>query len=89
LKRPLWYVADVPYLFWHPDELEPNVAGMTESSQSITEAGLKAWIEAVLAYQSQLSSLFESPDKMKEEFRSYWSEQGGLSLWKKNSPLVS
>jgi LmbE family N-acetylglucosaminyl deacetylase len=89
LNRPLWYAADVPYLFWHPDELEPQVVGMKESIQSITEASLNAWIEAVLAYESQLSTLFESQDKMKEEFRSYWSKRSGISLWKINSPLVS
>jgi LmbE family N-acetylglucosaminyl deacetylase len=86
LKRPLWYVADVPYVFRYSEELEPKVDRMKESLYPITEAGLEAWIEAALAYKSQLSSLFESPDKMKEEYRSYWSERGGISLWQINSP---
>ena len=82
LKRPLWYTADVPYLFWRPEELAPLVAGMKESLHTITEAGLTAWIEAILAYESQLSTLFDSPDKVEEEIRSYYSERGGLPLWK-------
>jgi len=83
LNRPLWYAADVPYLFNNPEELAPQVAGMKESLYPITEAGLEAWIEAVLAYPSQLSSLFDSTDQMKEEFHSYWSERKGIMLWLK------
>ena len=81
LKRPLWYTADVPYLFWNPEELTPLVVGMKESLHPITEAGLRAWTEAVLAHESQLSSLFDSPDKMEEEIRSYYIERDGFLLW--------
>ena len=89
LNRPLWYTADVPYVFRQPGELTPNVTGMKESRHPITEAGLKAWVEAALAYESQLSSLFESPVKMEEEIRAYCLEKGGFSLWVKNSQNVS
>jgi len=82
LKRPLWYAADIPYLFWHPEELAPLVDGMEESLHSITEAGLQAWIEAVLAYASQLSTLFESREKVKDELRSYFAEREGLPIWR-------
>jgi LmbE family N-acetylglucosaminyl deacetylase len=82
LNRPLWYAADVPYVFKQPEELAPQVAGMNESLHAITEAGLRAWIEAALIYKSQLSSLFDSPDQMKENFRSYWLKRGGLPLWR-------
>jgi LmbE family N-acetylglucosaminyl deacetylase len=81
LKRALWYIADVPYLFWHPEELAPSVVEMQASLQPITEAGLKAWIEAILAYESQISSLFDSPDKVREEVHSYYSEKDGVPLW--------
>jgi LmbE family N-acetylglucosaminyl deacetylase len=89
LNRPLWYAADIPYLFNQPGELALQTAGMKESLYPITEAGLKAWIEAVLAYKSQLSTLFESLEKMREDFRSYCSERGGLTLWQRNGPKVS
>jgi LmbE family N-acetylglucosaminyl deacetylase len=82
LNRPQWYAADVPYLFKQPEELAPQVAGMKESLHSITEAGLRAWVEAVLAYKSQLSSVFENPEKIEDDIRSYYSEQEGLPLWK-------
>jgi len=82
LGRPLWYVADQPYLFKQPGELAGYVNGMTESPHSITEAGLEAWIEASLAYKSQLSSLFESREQVREAIMSYYSERGGFPLWK-------
>lgn len=88
LKRPLWYTADVPYLFWHPEQLSTLVTGMTESLHSITEAGLKTWIEAVLTYKSQISSLFDSPQKVGEEMRSYYAERNGFPLWQGNSPIA-
>jgi LmbE family N-acetylglucosaminyl deacetylase len=81
LKRPLWYAADVPYVFKQPGELAPHVAGMKASLHPITEAGLGAWVEAVLVYQSQLSSIFENPDTIEESIRSYYSERNGFPLW--------
>jgi LmbE family N-acetylglucosaminyl deacetylase len=89
LKRPLWYVADLPYLFNQPGELEPETAGMKEVIYPITEAGLRAWVEAILAYQSQISSLFDSPEKVNEEIRSYYSKRNSFPIWKVNSPDVS
>jgi LmbE family N-acetylglucosaminyl deacetylase len=81
LNRQLWYAADLPYLFKGPGELAPLVAGMEESLYSITEAGLRAWVEAVLAYESQLSSLFESKEQVEEGIRAYYAERNGFSLW--------
>ena len=84
LNRPLVYTADIPYLFWKPEQLAPLVVGMKESLHAITEAGLSAWVEAVLAYKSQISMLFDSPDKVREEIRSYYSERGGFPVWSTN-----
>jgi LmbE family N-acetylglucosaminyl deacetylase len=81
LNRPLMYTADIPYFFWKPEQLAPLVTGMKESLYTITEAGLNAWVEAVLAYKSQLSTLFESPEKAREEIRAYYYERGGFSIW--------
>jgi LmbE family N-acetylglucosaminyl deacetylase len=81
LNHPLWYAADLPYLFKQPGELAPLVAGMEESKYSITEAGLRAWIEASLAYTSQLSSLFESEEQVEKDISAYYAERGGFSLW--------
>ena len=82
LKRPLWYAADLPYLFNQPGELAPKTAGMKAVTHPITEAGLVAWVEAILAYGSQISSLFDSQERVNEEIRSYYSERNGFPLWR-------
>jgi hypothetical protein len=83
LGRPLLYDIDVPYIFYTPEELEPKSAGMKESVHSITEAGLKRWKEAVLAYKSQIAVLgeaFNTPEKAQVSIQSYWTERGGIRL---------
>jgi hypothetical protein len=81
LQRPVLYDVDIPYLFNSPEELMPKTAGMKENLHSITEAGLISWQEAVAAYESQISSLFDSSDAMRDQIRSYWAENRGLRLW--------
>ena len=82
LGRPLHYVADIPYLFKTPEQLLPHTAGMKEEASRVSEAGLTAWQEAVAAYESQISSLFESVDEMREHIRSYSEKNGGIRFWK-------
>jgi LmbE family N-acetylglucosaminyl deacetylase len=81
LERPLLYDIDIPYLFNNPTELEPNTAGMKETPHTVTEAGLGAWQEAILAYKSQFSGLFESPEQMRTSIRAYWEDKRGIGLW--------
>ena len=89
LEHSLWYVADQPYLFKRPDDLDGFVAGMKESRHPITEAGLRAWVEATLAYESQLSSLFENPDQVSEMVTSYYAERGGFPLWTSEIQIIA
>ncbi len=86
LDRPLRYDIDIPYLFYKPEELEVKAAGMKETVHPITEAGLRSWQEAILAYRSQFPVLGErlhTPEKMRDAIRSYWEEQGGLRLFER------
>jgi LmbE family N-acetylglucosaminyl deacetylase len=81
LGRPLRYDIDVPYIFYRPEELGSKSAGMSESVQPVSEAGLNAWKEAVLAYKSQLPWLgeaFDTPEKAHESIHSYWARHGGI-----------
>ncbi len=82
LGRPLLYNIDIPYLFSNPSELASNTAGMRETAHSVTEAGLGAWQEAILAYSSQFSSLFDSPDQMRDSIHYYWGDKGSIDLWR-------
>lgn len=81
LQRPTLYYADIPYLFKSPGELGPRTAGMKANAHTVGEAGLKRWQEAILAYESQISSLFDSPEHARSQIRQYWSENNGIRLW--------
>jgi LmbE family N-acetylglucosaminyl deacetylase len=82
LGRPLWYVADIPYLFNSPGELVPNTAGMNATLHPVSESSFHAWQEAVLAYSSQLSTLFDGQDTLRARLRSYWEDKRGIDLWR-------
>ena len=81
LARPLLYSIDIPYLFNHPDELAPKSAGMKEKLYSVSETGLRSWQDASAAYASQLSTLLEPGQDLRDKLQSYWAEQGGIRLW--------
>jgi len=83
LGRPLLYDIDIPYFFTKPEQFEPKSAGMQESIQPITEAGLKSWQKAALEYKSQLAVLgdaMSTPEKARESIKSYWAQHEGIRL---------
>jgi LmbE family N-acetylglucosaminyl deacetylase len=81
LDCPLHYYADIPYLFHNPDSLSPITVGMKENEYAVTEAGLRSWQDAVNAYSSQLSTLFDSPEELLNAIRHYCEKQDGIRLW--------
>jgi LmbE family N-acetylglucosaminyl deacetylase len=81
LQRPILYDVDIPYLFNFPQELTSKTAGMMESVQAVSEAGLASWQGAIEAYSSQMGMLFESPEAMRAKIRQYWAENTGIRLW--------
>ena len=87
IQRPLLYYVDIPYLFKTPEEFSPNTAGMKANAHAVSEAGLGAWQEAIAAYESQISSLFESPEHMRSQIRQYWSDNIGICLWSAASTI--
>jgi LmbE family N-acetylglucosaminyl deacetylase len=83
LGRPLIYDIDMPYFLYKSDEFGTKAAGMKESTRRITEASLEPWIEAVVAYKSQLPSLNEvvnTPERARASIRAYWEQWGGIRL---------
>ena len=82
LGRPLWYDADLPYLFNHPEELEPHTAGLSELVNPVSEAGLEAWEQGIRAYASQLSTVFQDAALLPDLLREYWEPKAGISLWR-------
>jgi LmbE family N-acetylglucosaminyl deacetylase len=81
LRRPLLYYTDIPYLFKTPEEFGPSTAGMKANAYAVSEAGLRSWQEAIAAYESQISSLFEDSEHMRSQIQQYWSENSGIPLW--------
>ena len=87
LGRPLRYDIDVPYIFYKPEELKPKSVGMKESVHSVTDAGLKSWKEAVVAYKSQIPTLgpvFYTVEKAQESLETYWDGQKGIRLFQRS-----
>jgi LmbE family N-acetylglucosaminyl deacetylase len=81
IHHPILFDVDIPYLFNFPDELAFKTAGMKAKTHRITDSGLRSWQEAIAAYESQMSSLFESTETMREQIQHYWSEYIGIRLW--------
>ena len=81
LQRPILYDVDISYLFNFPGELAQKTAGMKAKTHRITDSGFWSWLEAVKAYKSQLSGLFDSPEVMRAQIEQYWSEYIGIRLW--------
>ena len=81
LARPLLYTIDIPYLFNYPDELASKSAGMKEKLYSVSEVGLRFWQDASAAYVSQISTLLDPGQDLRDKIHSYWAEQGGIRLW--------
>jgi hypothetical protein len=54
---------------------------MREFLYPLTEAGLRSWQEAITAYTSQVSMLFETVEEMYEKIDQYTSDVGGMRIW--------
>lgn len=83
LGRSLRYTIDIPYWLGQPSGFDARAAGMRESVFRITEPSLGRWIEAALAYPSQLPTLgegFETPEKAAKSIRNYWEEREGIRI---------
>lgn len=81
LNKPLLYVADIPYLFKTPEHLDEHKVGMKEKVEMISDAGVRSWIDAVAAYESQILALFESHAVMQNQIREYCVSNSGLRFW--------
>jgi hypothetical protein len=81
LSLPLRYYADIPYLLNNPQTLGPAIARLESEFFGISEEGLKAWLEGVAAYKSQISSLLKVEGTLYDAIHSYWATQSGIQLW--------
>jgi LmbE family N-acetylglucosaminyl deacetylase len=79
----LLYDIDIPYFLSRQAEFDLFSAGMKQTIHAVTDAGLKAWQEAVLEYKSQLPWFGEymySPDNAREALKTYRDRWGGIPI---------
>ena len=79
----IWYYADIPYLFKHEDELAPATEGMRAKNIPVSDQGLVAWQEGIVAYESQISSLFSDLQDMRNQINDYCILKNGQTIWER------
>ena len=68
------------YVLKHPEDVSAKALGLQASVQSVSDAGLDAWIEAVGSYRSQLAAVFEDL-RFPDAIRDYFVTGRGIRLW--------
>jgi LmbE family N-acetylglucosaminyl deacetylase len=84
LDRPLWYYADYPYATQPGTDIAALSANGWRMQQfPISPAALEAWIQAVAAHQSQISTFWPDFLAMQAAIQAYHDLFEGAVLWKK------
>ncbi len=86
LGNPLVYYADYPYALETEHPTAPK--GYAPTCFRISSEGLRAWLEAVAAYQSQISTFWKSSAEMREALQAYCNDRGGVKLWVRDRTSV-
>lgn len=82
----LLYYEDYPYVQRDPEELSRLITPPEQwrsTLKSLTPASLQARIDAISAYQSQISTLFNSTEEMASAVMGQVREAGGERLWQR------
>lgn len=82
LKRPIFYYADVPYIFNYPAQLIDSTGSMRSQTYPFSLQALGSWQEAILIYESQFDSLYLTVDSMRDLITRYYEKEQGITLWK-------
>jgi len=78
----LYYYADYPYAAEAESTIDDlKQTGWVCENYFVSKEGMSNWIEAVAAYNSQISSFWSNRNVMEKELRSYSKKQGGICLW--------
>lgn len=81
----LIYYEDFPYVQRHPEALDVLLGVETAWTPEViplTEEALQARLEATLAYDSQISVLFNDPQTLGANLQTYVGEVGGERVWR-------
>lgn len=82
LELALLYYADIPYLLNRPRSLQSVVAGTIVNTYPVSGQGLRAWMDGIESYRSQLAGLFKTRRRMHVAISNYWKVRHGLRLWR-------
>ena len=80
LSHRVYYYPDYPYILKHPNwpaRMDKNLAPVP---RCLDELALQHWVEAVLAYPSQISAFWEEKSLVYLAYRNYLAGGGGR-LW--------
>jgi LmbE family N-acetylglucosaminyl deacetylase len=84
LDLPLWYYADYPYVLWFTvQEEHMEQQGWISQVFPISGDGLSAWMDAISAHGSQISTFWASDADMRQAITDYLHTNDGIRLWKK------
>jgi LmbE family N-acetylglucosaminyl deacetylase len=80
--HPLLYYADYPYVAENTGPLEELIQeGWQPQVYPVSAAGLEAWIQAVGAYKTQISTFWPDREALAEAITAYSRECWGARLW--------
>ena len=83
LGRQLWYYADYPYVQKLGRVFSPEEAPLWKSrSFRVSPAGLDAWVRAVAAHASQVSTFWPDKASMRLALVDYSQGMGGVRMWR-------
>lgn len=83
---PLWFYADYPYVLKDPSQLESSGICLGERHLfTISQSGMEAWVSAVAAHRSQISTFWPDQVSMQTAIEEYLQRTGGVFLWEVNA----
>jgi len=86
--HPLLYYADIPYILWYPEQFLEITGKLPAETYPVSEAGLRAWQDAVAAYASQMGMLFEGEEMMRNALELHWRNLRATQLFGEISESV-
>jgi LmbE family N-acetylglucosaminyl deacetylase len=81
----LLYYADYPYVRYETQkvaDLQRSLAWKLHT-YPVSEDGVQAWLRAVAAYASQISTFWQDLDSMRADLSAYAHQAGGVRLWQR------
>jgi LmbE family N-acetylglucosaminyl deacetylase len=84
LGRDLWYYADYPYVDKNSAPVQRLIGeGWTSKVFPVSCMGLDAWVRAVAAHASQISTFWTDSGAMRNALVEYYRQEMGVRLWRK------